>query len=172
MKKIFLLFMGLVLFSDYAFAEKKISLTSYDVLDPESQNQIPINATQSSTAIDILFLKGSVYKVIVTGAEGGVYPLERVLSESECRTVSLLHDSIVGIALNTVTNYSSRGIYDPIDDLSTDVKHIVNYNSYGVPLISNDIQLDLINQVDGTLIDFYKHYCPFLVDSSDWKTKI
>lgn len=156
MKKIFLLFMGLVLFSDYAFAEKKISLTSYDVLDPESQNQIPINATQSSTAIDILFLKGSVYKVIVIGAEGVVYPLERVLSESECRTVSLLHDSIVGIALNAVTNYSSRGIYDPIDDLSTDVKHIVNYNSYGVPLISNDIQLDLINQVDGTLIDFYK----------------
>ena len=88
--------------------------------------------------------------------EGGVYPLERVLSESECRTVSLLHDSIVGIALNAVTNYSSRGIYDPMDDLSTDVKHIVNYNSYGVPLISNDIQLDLINQVDGTLIDFYK----------------
>ena len=56
MKKIFLLFMGLVLFSNYAFGEKKISLTRYDVLDPESQNQIPINATQSSTAIDILFL--------------------------------------------------------------------------------------------------------------------
>jgi hypothetical protein len=76
MKKIFLLFMGLVLFSNYAFGEKKISLTRYDVLDPESQNQIPINATQSSTAIDILFLKGAVYKVIVTGAEGIVYQNE------------------------------------------------------------------------------------------------
>ena len=64
MKKIFLLFMGLVLFSDYAFGEKKISLTRYDVLDPESQNQIPINATQSSTAIDILFFIQNVCKTI------------------------------------------------------------------------------------------------------------
>lgn len=76
MKKIFLLFMGLVLFSDYAFADKNIELKNNESPVSVSQNQIPINATQSSTAIDILFLKGAVYKVIVTGAEGIVYQNE------------------------------------------------------------------------------------------------
>lgn len=76
MKKIFLLFMGLVLFSDYAFADKNIELKTNESPVSVSQNQIPINATQSSTAIDILFLKGAVYKVIVTGAEGIVYQNE------------------------------------------------------------------------------------------------
>ena len=74
--EIFLLFMGLVLFSDYAFADKNIELKTNESPVSVSQNQIPINATQSSTAIDILFLKGAVYKVIVTGAEGIVYQNE------------------------------------------------------------------------------------------------
>lgn len=85
-----------------------------------------------------------------------IQPLERILNEDECHTISLLHDSIVGIALNASTNYSSRGVYDPIDDLGTDVKHIDNYNSYGIPLITDNIQLDLINQIDSTLIDLYR----------------
>lgn len=40
--------------------------------------------------------------------------------------------------------------------LGTDVKHIDNYNSYGIPLITDNIQLDLINQIDSTLIDLYR----------------
>ncbi len=40
MKKIFLLFMGLVLFSDYAFADKNIELKTNESPVSVSQNQI------------------------------------------------------------------------------------------------------------------------------------
>lgn len=99
MKKIFLLFMGLVLFSDYAFADKNIELKTNESPVSVSQNQIPINATQSSTAIDILFLKGAVYKVIVTGAEGIVYQNEITvklnLSFNNIFLHPLLHGEII-----------------------------------------------------------------------------
>ncbi|WP_278966985.1 DUF3244 domain-containing protein [Phocaeicola coprocola] len=98
MKKIFLLFMGLVLFSDYAFAYEEIDLKRGVFSNPDSQNQIPINATQSSTAIDILFLKGAVYKVIVTGAEGIVYQNEI--------TVKTFDTVIIDISQYKSGNYS------------------------------------------------------------------
>lgn len=55
---------------------EKIILKYTESKHSTPQNQIPINATQSSTVVDILFLKGAVYKVIVTGAEGIVYQNE------------------------------------------------------------------------------------------------